>query len=325
MNLTTKQTFATHRVCVYGPPKSGKTELVGKLAKHFNLIWFDAEKGWTTLLKMPEEMQANINIISVPDSKTFPICVETWLKVIQGKKVDICEEHGKVACALCKKDGKHREEIELASTPADTIIVFDSLTQYTQSAIANITKSQPDDYKLQHDDWGNLKVLVEKFLSQVQAANYNIVCITHEEEVEMEDGRKKIVPVCGSSKSSRNTAKYFDHVIYCEVKNKKHVAGSSTIYSNSMITGSRTDVEMEKSTEPSLLDIFTGWKNRDGGSHVRSNIESSNNSVGDSSSVDGSDGSNGTDDGNGDNNVTVLTPPKTPGQLALERLQQKKL
>ena len=38
---------------------------------------------------------------------------------------------------------------------------------------------------------------------------------------EGEDGRKKIVPVCGSSKSSRNTAKYFDEVVYCEVKNKK--------------------------------------------------------------------------------------------------------
>ena len=72
----------------------------------------------------------------------------------------------------------------------------------------------------------------------------------------MEDGRKKIVPVCGSSKSSRNTARYFDHVIYCELKNKKHCFASSTTYSNQVLTGSRSDVMLESSTNPSLLEIF---------------------------------------------------------------------
>jgi hypothetical protein len=140
--------------------------------------------------------------------------------------------------------------------PDDTVVVIDSLTQYTNSAIANITRGKPDDYKLQFDDWGNLKTLVDKLLSCVQAAKCSIVCISHEEEVEMEDGRKKIVPVCGSSKSSRNTAKYFDHVVYCEVKNKKHNVGSSTCFSNNILTGSRTDVQLEDMENPSLLSIF---------------------------------------------------------------------
>jgi hypothetical protein len=105
-------------------------------------------------------------------------------------------------------------------------------------------------------DWGNLRAIVEKFLSQVQQARYNIVCISHEEEVEMEDGRKKIVPVCGSSKSSRNTAKYFDHVLYCELKNKKHITASSTTYANNILTGSRTDVVMESLADPTLMSIF---------------------------------------------------------------------
>ena len=72
----------------------------------------------------------------------------------------------------------------------------------------------------------------------------------------MEDGRKKIVPVCGSSKSSRNTAKYFDHVVYCEVKNRKHIAASSTAFSNTIVTGSRTDFEMEKMESLSLISLF---------------------------------------------------------------------
>lgn len=260
MKLSQKARSTTHRVVLWGPPKSGKTELAGKLAEKYKLIWFDLEGGYATLTKFPEEWQERIELIQIPDSRVMPMAVETMLKVIKGTACNICEDHGKVECAICKKENRPITRVCLNEVGADTVVVVDSLTQYSVSAIANITKTQPDDYKMQHDDWGNLKTLVEKFLTQVQAAKYNMVCITHEEEVELEDGKKKLVPVCGSSKSSRNTAKYFDHSIYVEVKNKKHVAGSSTAYANNMMTGSRTDVELEKSAEPTLLDIFTSWK-----------------------------------------------------------------
>jgi hypothetical protein len=182
------------------------------------------------------------------------------LKVMIGNKVIICEEHGKVSCPICTKDSKPTVSVCLNELDNSTVVVIDSLTQLSNSAIAFITKNQPDDYKMDYSDWGNLKAVVEKFLSQVQQAKYNIVYISHEEEVEMEDGRKKIVPVCGSSKSSRNTAKYFDHVIYCEVKNKKHGAASSTTFMNNVVTGSRTDVVMESAISPTLLDIFVEGK-----------------------------------------------------------------
>ena len=256
MKLSLKAPSATQRVIVYGPPKCGKTQLVGTLASAFKLIWFDLENGYVTLMKLPSQHQENIELISIPDSRTFPVAVETMLKVIVGLPVDICEAHGKVGCAICKKEGADFVRVELNKLSPDTIVVVDSLTQFSNSCIANITRGQPDDYKMDFSDWGNLKTLVEKFLSQVQAAKYNVVCISHEEEVELEDGRKKIVPVCGSSKSSRNTAKYFDHVVYCEVKNKKHIASSSTTFSNNILAGSRTDVLMENSPELTLLSIF---------------------------------------------------------------------
>lgn len=256
MKLTQKQAANSHRVVVYGPPKVGKTQLVGSLASKYKLAWFDLEGGYNTLLKLPPEFQANVELISLPDSKVYPIAVETMLKAFSGRKGTICEAHGKWDCALCKKDSKPVVEFCLNEIPEDTIVVVDSLTQFTISAIANITREKPDDYKMQFDDWGNLRAIVEKLLSCVQAAKCSIVCITHEEEVEMEDGRKKIVPVCGSSKSSRNTAKYFDHVVYCEVKNRKHGAASSTTFSNNILTGSRTDVMLESLESPTLLDIF---------------------------------------------------------------------
>ena len=256
MKLTDKAPSATHRVLIYGAPKSGKTQLASMLALEYKLIWFDLENGYATLLKLPQSAQSNVELVSIPDSKTFPIAIETMLKVITGNPVDICEQHGKVSCPLCKKDNLPFSHIELSKVAGDTVVVIDSLTQLTNSAVAFITKTQPDDYKMDFSDWGNLKAVVEKFLSQVQVAKYNIVCISHEEEVEMEDGRKKIVPVCGSSKSSRNTAKYFDHVIYCDVKNRKHGAASSTTFANNILTGSRTDAILESEINPSLASIF---------------------------------------------------------------------
>lgn len=260
MNLNEIAASATQRVLVYGGPKTGKTELVGRLSEHYNIIWNDCEKGWVTLRKLPEEWRSRINIISIPDSRVYPIAAETWLKIIKGGPQEICVTHGKVGCAICKKNLAQFDKINMSAVPANTIVVFDSLTQLTNSLISNLTKAQPDDYKLQLDDWGNLRVLIDKFLSQVQAAGYNIVCITHEEEVIMEDGKKKLVPSSGSSKSSMNTAKYFDHVVYCEVKNKKHTFGSGTDFGMNMVTGSRTGIALEKNTTPSLLDIFTSWK-----------------------------------------------------------------
>jgi hypothetical protein len=264
MKLTNKVPTATQRVLVYGGPKSGKTQLVGTLAHKYKLIWFDLENGYATLLKLPPQCQENIELISIPDSRTFPIAVDTMLKLMKSRgPVTICEEHGKVSCPLCaNKLDAGKVVIDLTTLPQDTIVVVDSLTQLTNSAIALITKNQPDDYKMDFDDWGNLKAVVEKFLSEVQAARYNVVCITHEEEVEMEDKRKKIVPTCGSSKSSRNTAKYFDHVVYCDIKNKKHMAASATTFSNTVLTGSRTDIDLEKSGAMDLFDIFESAEHR---------------------------------------------------------------
>jgi len=258
MKLSQKSASKSHRALVFGPPKSGKTQLAGQLSKEFNLIWFDLENGVDTLLKLPVEQQERIEVISLPDTRSYPIAIETMLKVIKGAKTEICETHGKVACSICKKSGAEFTTVELSTLPLDTIVVVDSLTQLTNSAISHITKNQPEDYKLNYDDWGNLGKLMDTFLSHVQQAPYNIVCISHETEAEMEDGKTKLVPTAGTRAFSRNTAKYFDEVIYAEVKNKRHIAASSTLYNGNILTGSRTGATLETEAEASLIPIFKG-------------------------------------------------------------------
>lgn len=246
-------------VLVFGPPKVGKTEIVSKLAEEFNLIWFDLENGHATLFKRPEEQQERIDLVQLPDSRSYPIAIETCLKAVRGNPGWVDAETGKwVANEKDLKPERTYTHINLNALDRNTIVVFDSLTQLTNSAISHITKNKPDDYKMEFDDWGNLGKLMDSFLSHIQTAKFNCVCISHETEVELEDKKVKIVPTAGTRNFSRNTAKYFGHVIYCQVSNKKHTFSSSTTATLNVVTGSRTDIATEKMAEPSLIPIFKG-------------------------------------------------------------------
>lgn len=258
MKLSDRPKAQNHHILLFGPPKCGKTKLAGDLASDFNLIWFDLESGVDTLKQLPVAQQERVEVISLPDTRSYPIAIETMLKVIKGNKVEICEAHGKVGCPVCKKEGAAFTVVELNTLPPDTIVVVDSITQLTNSAIAHITKDKPDDYKLDYDDWGNLGKLMDIFMSHVQNAPFKIVCISHEIEVEMVDGKPKIVPTAGTRNFSRNSAKYFSEVVYMEVKNGRHRAGSSTSYANNILTGSRSGAVLEKVEKPSLVPIFKG-------------------------------------------------------------------
>lgn len=246
-------------VLVYGPPKVGKTQLASELAQEFNLIWFDLENGHATLFKLPEEQQERIDLVILPDSRSYPIGIETALKAVKGAPGWIDNETGKwVADEKLKKPDKEYTFVHLNSLDRNWIVVWDSLTQLTNSAISFITKNKPDDYKLDYDDWGNLGKLMDIFLSHIQQAKFNNVCISHETEATLEDGKVKIVPTAGTRNFSRNSAKYFGHVIYCQVANKKHVFTSSTTGTLNIVTGSRTDIATENMGKASLIPIFKG-------------------------------------------------------------------
>lgn len=256
MKLTDKVDSLRERVLVFGGPKSGKTELAARLAEQFNIHLFDMENGYKTLRKLPAAWQERVNVYSIPDTRVYPIAIETMLKVVTGLPIDFCVEHAKVNCMICKKDGKPMEHVELNALGGDDIVIFDSLTQLANSAMAHVKKNDDDLDKPEWTDFMKQGFLMDKILSQCQHAKYNLVAITHEVEAELENGGKKLVPVAGTREFSRNTAKYFDHVVYCELKNKKHAFGSATDYALSVLTGSRSDVAIEKLGTASLLPFF---------------------------------------------------------------------
>lgn len=258
--LNTLKASVIKKVMLFGAPKTGKTRRAGQLGRYKKLIWIDIERGFSTLFQLPDDIQANIELIHIPDTPSVPMGIETILKLIKGVKVVICEEHGKVTCPLCTPAGKPATTLELNSLDGDSCVVVDSATQLKQSALAHITKGKPDTYKLERDDWGALGKLMDTFYSYVQSAAFNVIVISHEDEVDMVDGTKKLVPVGGSSNFSRNVAKYFDEVIYCRVQNGKHIMASSTASDHKILTGSRSDLDLGKMPDANLMVLWDSTK-----------------------------------------------------------------
>lgn len=254
MKLTQAKASKAKRILIYGESMTGKTTLVGTLAKKFKLIYFDLEKGYESLLKLPEGQKENIELLQIPDTKIFPIAIETVLKVFTGKEVFICEEHGKVACPICKKNSAPETRICLSELGTDTVVVIDSLTQLSASTLNFLMKDKEDTAKPEWDVYRSQGALLEKILSCMQQSKHHIVCISHVVESQQEDGKTKLFPVCGTSNFSRNCPRFFDDVVYVELKNKKHMATCSTTYSNNITAGSRLGHSIGEDMD--LMNLF---------------------------------------------------------------------
>jgi hypothetical protein len=259
MKLTEKEHSATTRVAVMGLSGTGKSTLVAKLAERYRLHWFSLDNDADILFKLPKEWQENIELFDIPDSASYPVASDTMMKFFKNKKVSICHEHGKVSCLLCQKNGKPSSDIDAtALDPKKDIVVIDTASQLSHSVLAHVLQGKPVDYKPEFDDWGSLRKWTEFYCTEFQAAKFNLVCIFHAIEATLEDERVKLVPSFGSRDMSSKVGKAFSHIVYTDVKNKKHVAFSASTYSNNVLTKSRTDFEIEKLGEPSLLPIFDG-------------------------------------------------------------------
>ncbi len=272
-SLSALEAVTAHSVIVYGAPKSGKTELVvGQLARHYKVIYVDLEKGRTTLNKLPDDLKQNIDVVAIKDDKDNPMAIAAAIKLAAGSKRTYCMTHQKLDCLACSKSKDPdvmatQFDYEFNSlNPAEYVVVFDSFTQIASSAKAHVGKDSslragdmPKMNKFDHDKWAALGVLLERFLDYVQQAKFNVVCITHEMGIEQEDGIEKLMPSGGTKNFARTVAKYFDHIVYCSVKNKKHLATSSTTSENRIVSGSRTGVEVD-TNDPNSMARLLGKK-----------------------------------------------------------------
>lgn len=257
------QVKANHSILIYGPPKTGKTRLVGTAAQIPELqriVWIDLENGAETLLHMnltPEEMD-KITLIRIPDTRETPRGIETVLKLFSARSpVTVCDTHGRVACPDCKSGGT---SFCLKDLTHNDLVVIDSGSQLGDSALAMACAGKPVEFKPGWDEYGLSNKWLGDILSVMQAAAFtNFVMITHELILEEEvNGIKKdkILPLVGTKAFCSKVSKYFGSVVYTEIKMGKHAAGSGSTYKPNHITGSRVNAKIESSKELSMRAIL---------------------------------------------------------------------
>lgn len=271
MKLSLLSTTSGVHTLVFGEPKTGKSLLAAKLAlAGFKILWISLDGGYRVIT---EQLPASIveeqfEFIVLPDTLEFAVAYGTIIKLLSGKACHICDSHGQVDCSICRgKPDRTYTDVELPTLGKEWIIVLDHATHLTKSA-ANFyaaSKNLKEDYKFEFDDWRMLGVMMDKVFLSIQNSKNNWVVISHVFETKMEDGKNKLVPAIGTGNYARNSAGFFDHVVYCDVANMRHNFGSSTTFRANVITGSRSDIAIEKlvdgknvTKEASLVPFFTG-------------------------------------------------------------------
>lgn len=252
-----------HSVLMYGPPKSGKTVLAGTAAaipEIEKIYWLDLENGVEALLHsgLTDEQLAKIVLIKITDTRDDPYAIETILRTFTSKTpLNLCEAHGRLDCAECKKAGNPFFQWHLKQATHNDLVVIDSGSQLGDSALAAACLGKGELYKPQFDDYGKVnKWLGDVFSVVQQCRNTNFVVLTHELAMEDDEGKDKIFPLIGSKQFSMKCSKYFGTVAYIHKKGGKHVAGSSSLYRADLMSGSRIGVALEKSKTPNMREIL---------------------------------------------------------------------
>lgn len=285
MPALSSQTILPPKTLVYGESKVGKTRLVGRLAKTRKLVILDNEGSTKSLLdssNLDPKYHANINVLTLPDTKNFPIS-SVMIRKILGMPVstvfNFCHAHTNHNCPVCKASGKPFSPFSIQKDviEAKAILVIDTLTQMTSSFIEYIRRDPKNPYatnlanlsweneasvkkfndgeKLDWDKWGELGNLCFEILKGIQSAPYEIIAITHPVLAVFEDGSKKITPAMGTDKFSPKVANHFDNVVYGSISLGKYKWISQPDLSGAVV-GCRTPMDISKLNETTNYSLL---------------------------------------------------------------------
>lgn|SRR5574343_1052547 len=255
MNPRDRLAYRGRKVLLFGEPKSGKSRLAATLAKYFQLYWLDLENGSEVINQIPNEYLDNIQLSCVPDTLTNTAAQDVCKDIFDNRATFVCDEHGKKNCPTCKKESKPGVTFDITKLGPNDVLVIDSLTQLSESALNKATADLDDSDKIEFSHWDHQGAILSRICTGIQNARCNIVVITHEAESEGADKEKLIRPMGGTRNFAKKLAKYFDDVVYLYKRNKSHRVASGSVWSNNIMTGTRADVALETlDTEGSTID-----------------------------------------------------------------------
>lgn len=235
---------------VFGESFAGKTYAVGQLARKYKLIWLDLEHGAATLATaIPPEFHENVTLVEIKDTPQKPIAVNAVIKILRATgPVKLKAEDGSVGVL---KPEEEFIELDPTSWGTDTVLVIDTLTALSDSAINHYlgTKSDTVFTKKEYSHYDHQGLYLNNALISAQRLGCHVVFITHQEEIEQEDGSEKLTPVGGTRNFAKKIARKFDHTIHCKIYNRKHTYNSVTIKDHKVIAGSRLNVNIESAED----------------------------------------------------------------------------
>lgn len=262
---------SSHAILIYGDSGCGKTRLAATAATipALNKIYYiDLENGSDTILNMglPDEALGKIQLYKICDTRKDPHAMSTMLKMFSAREdISLCEEHGRINCLECTRAKKPTQTFNLTKMTHNDLVIIDSGSQLADCGVNALLKGQPEDAILQIQEWGTVNNWLKSILQTVQAGRYtNVVVLTHVLYDEEYSGtginktliRTKIYPLMGTKTFSTQVGKYFGTIVHLEVKNKKHVGGSSTVYALNTQTKSRLGIKVENANEITMSEIL---------------------------------------------------------------------
>lgn len=252
-------------ILIYGPPKSGKTAMVAELANQgYHVHNIDIERGADVFgLVVDEANFDNVTIYSVPDDPSSPNAIKLVSKILDARgPITFCTLHGAIGCADCKKNLPAEsnpdswETIDITQFGPKDVLLVDSVTQLSNSAMIHSLGARPvlSTKKPEWDNYSAQGQLLDFVFAKAQASPVKTIFISHEEDLEQEDGSKKITPVGGTRNYSKNLSRFFGHVIYCSIKNNAHRQNSLTTENAKITAGNRYNLDVEIGGLAGLLD-----------------------------------------------------------------------